>query len=91
MATESQLIAQYGKIKNDINLTKKAIIRTSRELHAFEQQRNNAHLEDKERREVEKQYQDAKRRMKNLRTRMDKDLKQEKKIEDQIQRLGGHV
>ena len=88
--TANQLIADDQKIKQRIAQRKRAILHTSGVLHSLEnQRRNEAQLTDSERREVEKQYQEEKRRMKKLREGMTKDLKTEKKLEDQIKQLAG--
>ena len=85
--TARQLIVEDQKIKARIAKRTQAIRHTSGVLHSLDNQRRSAHLSDEDRREIDKQYQEEKRRMKNLRDGMTKDLKAEKKIEDQIMKL----
>ena len=82
-----QLLADDRKLKTRIDQRTRAIKHTSGVLHTLDTQRRNAHLSDDDRRDLEKQYQEEKRRMANLRTGMEKDLRAEKKIEDQIRKF----
>ena len=85
--TSRELLADLGQCKRRIAQFHRAIVHTSKVLHSLDQQRHNDQLSEDDRKSVEVQYQEEKRRMQKLRDGMTKELKKQKKIEGQVSKL----
>ena len=88
MASYGKLQQQQAKLKKDIAMCHKAILYRSRTLAGYEHNIKSGDFDDGQMREMQKKAADEKKAIGKLRTRMEKDLRAEKKVEAALRQAG---